>query len=266
MQLIFRLYRFSPDYVLNPEPMRTLLLFSFLTATAIGLFAQTNYGIASYYAPGLEGGKTSSGERYKHDGFTCANKDYPLGTILRVIRVDDGRAVEVRVNDCGPHKAGRVVDVSGAAAERIGLIRDGITAVRLELVKLGTGKLACGGRYRPAPAANDQPASYENTGTPKPEQPASAPVIEGQGTYRADAIQPIQEGYGVQVGSYRVYDNASEVAADLQAKGYSKVLIRLRGNVHQVVLGPFESREAAAVYRDNLLRKYKMRGFVTAIT
>ena len=70
----------------------------------------------------------------------------------------------------------------------------------------------------------------------------------------------------MQVGSYRVYDNASKVAADLQAKGFSKVLIRLRGNVHQVVLGPFENREAAAVYRDNLLRKYKMRGFVTAIT
>ncbi len=244
--------------------MRTLLLLFFLTASISGLFAQTNYGIASYYAPGLEGGKTSSGERYKHDGFTCANKDYPIGTILRVIRVDDGRAVEVRVNDCGPHKAGRVIDVSGAAAEQIGLVRDGITAVRLELVKLGAGKLACGGRYRPA--STDQPASYENTGTPQREAPASAPVIEGQGTYRADALKPIQGGFGVQVGSYRVYDNASEVAADLQAKGYSKVLIRLRGNVHQVVLGPFESREAAAVYRDNLLRKYKMRGFVTAIT
>ena len=245
--------------------MRTLLFFFLLTATTVGLFAQTNYGIASYYAPGLEGGKTSSGERYKNNGFTCANKDYPIGTILRVVRVDDGRAVEVRVNDCGPHKAGRVIDVSGAAAEQIGLVRDGITAVRLELVKLGTGKLACGGRYRPV-ATTDQPSSYENTGAPKPAEAPAAPVIEGQGTYRADALQPIQEGYGVQVGSYRVYDNASEVAADLQAKGYSKVLIRLRGNVHQVVLGPFESREAAAVYRDNLLRKYKMRGFVTAIT
>lgn len=245
--------------------MRTLLLFFFLIAISIGLSAQTNYGIASYYAPGLDGAKTSSGERYKHDGFTCANKDYPIGTILRVVRVDDGRAVEVRVNDCGPHKAGRVIDVSGAAAERIGLVRDGITAVRLELVKLGTGKLACGGRYRPS-STTDQPASYENTGAPKVEENPAAPVIEGQGTYRADALQPIQEGFGVQVGSYRVYDNASEVAADLQSKGYSKVLIRLRGNVHQVVLGPFETREAAAVYRDNLLRKYKMRGFVTAIT
>lgn len=247
--------------------MRSSLFTLFFALLSLSLASQTNYGLASYYAPGLEGGKTSSGERYKHDGFTCANKDYPIGTILRVVRVDDGRAVDVRVNDCGPHKDGRIVDVSGAAAERIGLIRDGITAVRLELVKLGTGKLACGGRYRPAAKQSEQPASYGNTGKAQPEEAApAAPVIEGQGTYRADALQPIQEGFGVQVGSYRVYDNAAKVAADLQTKGYSKVLIRLRGNVHQVVLGPFESREAAAVYRDNLLRNYKMRGFVTQIT
>ena len=69
----------------------------------------------------------------------------------------------------------------------------------------------------------------------------------------------------MQVGSYRVYENASRVAADLQAKGYSKVLIRLEGNVHQVVLGPFESREAAVTYKNNLRYKYNMEGFVTEI-
>ncbi len=250
-------------------------LFSTLCTALFAFFlsAQTSVGIASYYAPGLDGGKTSSGERYKHDGFTAANKEYPIGSIIRVIRADDGRYVDVRVNDCGPHKDGRIVDLSGAAAERIGLIRDGITQVRVELVTLGKGRLACGGEYVPATRG---PASYDNTAARSPAratapesatpQPASPSSIEGQGTFRADALRPISEGFGVQVGSYRVYDNATRVASDLQSKGYSKVLIRLRGNVHQVVLGPFESREAAAVYRDNLLRKYKLRGFVTPIT
>lgn len=251
----------------HSKPMRFFTCLFFLLFLSLSLLAQTNTGIASYYAPGLDGRKTASGERYKHDGFTCANKDYPIGTILRVIRADDGRAVEVRVNDCGPHKAGRIVDVSGAAAERIGLIRDGITQVRLELVKLGGGKLACGGTYRPA----SSPASYDNSGAAAPNntntsRSPATPAIEAQGTFRADALRPIADGFGVQVGSYRVYDNAARVAADLETKGYTKVLIRLRGNVHQVVLGPFESREAAAVYRDNLLRKYKLRGFVTPIT
>lgn len=247
--------------------MRLTLFVLSTLLISFSLCAQTTVGIASYYAPGLDGARTSSGERYRHDGFTAANKEYPIGSIIRVRRADDGRSVDVRVNDCGPHKAGRVVDLSGAAAEQIGLIRDGITQVSVELVRLGKGKLACGGEYVPK---TDAPVAYDNSGTPPaaasaPATPA-ATTIEGQGTFRAEALNPISEGFGVQVGAYRVYENATEVAADLQAKGYSKVLIRMRGNLHQVVLGPFESREAAAVYRDNLRRKYKLRGFVTPIT
>lgn len=247
--------------------MRLTLFVLSTLLISFSLCAQSNVGIASYYAPGLEGARTSSGERYRHDGFTAANKEYPIGSIIRVRRADDGRSVDVRVNDCGPHKAGRVVDLSGAAAEQIGLIRDGITQVSVELVRLGKGKLACGGEYVPK---EDAPVAYDNSGTAPaeasaPATPAATP-IEGQGTFRAEALNPISEGFGVQVGAYRVYENATEVATDLQAKGYSKVLIRMRGNLHQVVLGPFESREAAAVYRDNLRRKYKLRGFVTPIT
>lgn len=246
--------------------MRLAFCVSIALFAAFSLVGQTNVGIASYYAPGLDGAKTSSGERYRHQGFTAANKDYPIGTVLRVIRADDGRSVDVRVNDCGPHKAGRIIDLSGAAAEQIGLIRDGITQVQLQLITLGKGRLACGGRYVPA---DNGPASYDNTEQRVPGEAATQAepaAIEAQGTFRANALQPISEGFGVQVGSYRVYDNATNVAADLEAKGYSKVLIRMRGNVHQVVLGPFETRAAAEVYRDNLRRKYKLRGFVTPIT
>lgn len=231
------------------------------------LQAQTNSGIASYYAPGLHGHKTSSGERYNHQAMTCANKDYPLGTLLKVTRADDGRSVVVRVNDCGPNRPGRIVDLSGAAAIKMGLIRDGITQVNLEVVKLGKSRLACGGKYQPTPAK--RPSSYDSVPqNPKEEiaqEPKAAQPIEGQGTYRAEALRPIESGYGVQVGSYRVYSNAAAVATDLQAKGYSKVLIRLQGNVHQVVLGPFETRESADTYRRNLRKNYHMKGFVTLI-
>ncbi|PSR14621.1 MAG: hypothetical protein DA408_00125 [Bacteroidetes bacterium] len=237
---------------------------AFFLVTSLTLIAQTTTGVASYYAAGLQGRKTASGEPYDHQGFTCANRDYPFGTELKVIRVDDGRSVVVRVNDCGPHRKDRIIDVSGAAAEQIGLVRDGITLVRLELVKMGTGKMPCGKTRRPA--ASKGPTSYGNEGTPA--TPATAPPpppIEGQGTYRAEVLRPIEAGFGVQVGSYRVYENAAEVAADLQAKGYSKVLIRLQGNVHQVVLGPFNTHDSAEEYRKNLLAKYQIRGFVTEI-
>ncbi len=236
-----------------------------LLLSVIYLQAQTTSGIASYYAPGLHGHKTSTGERYNHKAMTCANKDYPVGTLLKVTRADDGRSVVVRVNDCGPHRAGRIIDLSGAAALQMGLIRDGITQVNLEVVKLGSGRLACGGKYQAVVPKG--PASYDAVEQPKEEGlvPKAAQPIEAQGTYRAEALQAIESGYGVQVGSYRVYSNATAVAADLQAKGYSKVLIRLQGNVHQVVLGPFETRENADTYRINLRKNYNMKGFVTLI-
>ncbi len=240
--------------------------FLILLLSIVGLHAQATSGIASYYAPGLHGHKTSSGERYDHNAMTCANKDYPLGTLLKVTRVDDGRSVVVRINDCGPNRAGRIIDLSGAAAVKMGLIRDGITQVNVEVVRLGKGRLACGGKYQPSTAAKG-PASYDKVITLKDEAvaPKATQPIEGQGTYRAEALQPIESGFGVQVGSYRVYTNAAAVAADLQAKGYSKVLIRLQGNVHQVVLGPFETRASADTYRRNLRKNYNMKGFVTVI-
>lgn len=242
--------------------------FIILFLCIFSLQAQTTSGVASYYAPGLHGNKTSTGERYDHKAFTCANKEYPVGTMLKVTRIDDGRSVVVRVNDCGPHVGTRIIDLSGAAALKIGLIRDGLTQVRLDVVKLGTsGVLACGrAKYIPK---SDQPASYDVVSVPKGEEqeelPKVAPVIEGQGTYRAEALSPIESGFGVQVGAYRSYDNAKEVATGLQAKGYSKVLIRLQGNLHQVVLGPFDTRENAHTYRRNLYSNYRVKGFVTVI-
>ena len=244
-----------------------IITFLALLLSAVGLQAQATSGVASYYAPGLHGAKTSSGERYDHKAMTCANKDYPLGTLLKVTRVDNGRSVVVRVNDCGPNRAGRIIDLSGAAAVKIGLIRDGITQVNVEVVRLGKGRLACGGKYQPVTAAKE-PASYDTVIELKDGEniaPKAAQPIEGQGTYRAEALQPIESGFGVQVGSYRVYSNAAAVAADLQAKGYSKVLIRLQGNVHQVILGPFQTRENADTYQRNLRKNYNMKGFVTVI-
>ena len=250
-------------------PMKNLLFIFLVTISFLPqLNAQATSGIASYYAPGFDGNPTSTGEKYNHKAMTCANRDFPVGTILRVTRVDDGRWVDVRVNDCGPHRAGRVVDLSGAAAERIGLIRDGLAQVNLAIIKMGTGRTPCGESYQ-APVTSTTPIAYDNVGSPpanaQPPVSTPRPQLEGQGTFRAEALQPIESGFGVQVGSFRYYENATKVAADLQTKGFSKVLIRLQGNVHQVVLGPFETRGAAQVYRDNLWRNYKQRGFVTAI-
>ena len=88
-------------------------------------------GIASYYGPGLHGRPTASGERFNQNAMTAAHRKLPFGTCLRVVNMENGRSVDVRVNDRGPYKEGRIVDVSLAAAKKLGLVDKGLARVRL---------------------------------------------------------------------------------------------------------------------------------------
>jgi len=88
-------------------------------------------GLASYYGPGLAGRPTANGEKFDPKGFTAAHKKLPFGTCLRVVNMENGRSVQVRVNDRGPFVKGRVVDVSLAAAKQLDMLEKGIARVRL---------------------------------------------------------------------------------------------------------------------------------------
>ena len=91
-------------------------------------------GKATYYANSLAGRRTASGERYDPRAFTAAHKTLAFGTMVKVVRVDDGREVVVRINDRGPFAGDdRVIDLSRAAAEQLGMIRDGVVPVRVVL-------------------------------------------------------------------------------------------------------------------------------------
>ena len=102
--------------------------------TQVSLPADAECGGASYYSDGLAGAQTASGEIYDPGKYTAAHKTLPFGTNVRVTRVDDGRSVEVTVNDRGPFIEGRVIDLSRDAAEDIGLIIDGVTDVCVEVL------------------------------------------------------------------------------------------------------------------------------------
>lgn len=95
----------------------------------------TQRGEASWYGPGFHGRKTASGERFNQHGLTAAHRKLPLGTKARVTNLDNGKTVEVKINDRGPYVRGRIIDLSKAAAERLGMKDAGTTPVRLEVTK-----------------------------------------------------------------------------------------------------------------------------------
>jgi rare lipoprotein A len=87
---------------------------------------------ASWYGGSLHGGPTASGEPFNQYDLTAAHKTYPFGTRLRVTNPGNGKSVIVRVNDRGPFIRGRDIDLSYAAAQRLDMLRSGVTPVLIE--------------------------------------------------------------------------------------------------------------------------------------
>ncbi len=93
-------------------------------------------GECSYYADKFHGKKTANGEIYDMNQYTAAHRTLPFNTILEVTNIKNGKTVRIRINDRGPFKKGRILDLSLAAAKKIDLIRSGITQIEAKIIKL----------------------------------------------------------------------------------------------------------------------------------
>ena len=93
------------------------------------------YGMASWYGPDFHGKPTSSGEIYDMHQLTCAHNTLPLGTVVMVTNLENGKALELKVNDRGPFVKERIIDLSYAAAQMLGVWKNGTAHVKLEVVE-----------------------------------------------------------------------------------------------------------------------------------
>jgi rare lipoprotein A len=165
----------------------------------------TEKGLASWYGEPYHGRLTASSEVYDMHDMTAAHRTLPFGTLVEVTRRDTGADVEVRVNDRGPFIRGRIIDLSYAAAKRIGLDRDGVAPVRIRVV--GVGK----------------------------------PPKKQTGESARTAMQPEGEVcLWIQVGAFGDIDNARRAERRLEDAGESAVIIEGPGGLHRVRVGPFD--------------------------
>jgi len=102
--------------------------------------AQQLSGVASYYADEFNGRLTANGEVFDMYQMTAAHRTLPFNTVVKVYNMDNGRTVTVRINDRGPFKDNRVIDLSLGAARKIGLVANGTAPVRLEILQIGPSK------------------------------------------------------------------------------------------------------------------------------
>jgi rare lipoprotein A len=97
-------------------------------------------GLASWYGGKFHGRLTSSGEVFDTNEMTAAHRTLPFGTVLKVTNLDNGKTAVVRINDRGPFVEGRIIDLSRAGAEAIGMVGQGVARVSLEIVEFATDK------------------------------------------------------------------------------------------------------------------------------
>jgi rare lipoprotein A len=130
----------------------------------------TEEGLASWYGPGYHGRPTANGEVFDAHALTAAHPVLPMAVCVQVDNLDNGRSVMVRINDRGPFVPGRIIDLSQAAAEVIGMLSRGLAPVRVTAVALAADGDPCPA----APQARTRPPPGSYSGRAGPPAPAVA--------------------------------------------------------------------------------------------
>lgn len=201
--------------------IKQFLIIAFLSLSVnISLFAGTVYksGVtASYYAEAFHGKKTSNGERFNMYAFTCAHKSLPFNTVLKVTNLRNGKSVQVRVNDRGPFVSGREIDLSKAAAVKLGMIGSGTTKVRLEIVKMGPKTKAS---VQTAKKAQQMMAKIDAKSAKKTTSKTTKTVTS---TVKREA----GTRWDFQLGSFASKENANKRAQALIKAGFNNVVFQI---------------------------------------
>jgi rare lipoprotein A len=107
-------------------------------------FHRTQNGLASWYGTEEQGKLTANGERFDRKKFTAASRKLPFNTMVRVTNRENGRSVEVRINDRGPFTKNRLLDLSEAAAKALDMKKSGVTPIKIEVLEQAQPPLAPG--------------------------------------------------------------------------------------------------------------------------
>ena len=211
-------------------------------------------GTASWYGTKFHGQNTANGEVYDLYGMSAAHKTLPLPSYVRVTNLDNNRTVILRVNDRGPFYSDRIIDLSYAAAKKLGYAETGTARVKVEGIDPQQWWAAKG---RPAPLMLNEPQVAQNSApvitasagtieqwTPPPQQHAAAVVPVQLADAKKNASAPASGQY-LQVGAFANPDAAellrSKLSGMVSAPVFISSIVRNQQTLHRVRLGPIGS-------------------------
>ena len=222
----------------------TVLFATIIAGSAFADYYKTNATV-SFYADDFHGKKTSSGETFNMYDYTCANKTLPFGTILKLTNPDNGKTINVRVNDRGPFVPERELDLSKAAASALGFIKDGTAKVNIEIVQIAaetkisqqTAEKAITIMKERFPEWN--PDVQANTVSVAEKTPAA--------TTAAKKIYEAGKVWDIQLGSFKNMEYANELAQKLLKDGFSNVVYQKTDDITRVIIRKTPSEEMPAL-------------------
>ena len=248
-----------PDAVPRVEPLSrlanrpyTVLGRDYVPATTLKAYRER--GVASWYGRKFHGQRTSIGETYDMFAMTAAHPTLPLPSYARVTNVATGQSVVVRVNDRGPFLHDRLIDLSYAAAHRIGIAQRGSGEVEVEAILPGAPSVAA----TLAPLAPVASAPVVATPGEVTLVPASAPA-----SMAAAPVSP--GGYAVQLGAFASYANAQNFLVHAQnqlASASVEAKVRQSGGLYRVYVGPYADRDEAHRVGERITQAF---GFATSV-
>jgi rare lipoprotein A len=212
-------------------------------------------GIASWYGRKFHGEKTSTGEVYDMYAMTAAHPTLPIPSYARVTGVASGRSVVVRVNDRGPFLHDRVIDLSYAAAHRIGIAQKGSGEVVVEAILPGEAVLVAAAPLPPLAVASSVPGASGVTTAPVAVVAAPDPI----------PVQSAAGGFVVQLGAFGSFPNAQNFVEHVQNQiGTAQVEPKIRqvGGLFRVYVGPYADRDEARRAAERLKTAF---GFATTV-
>jgi rare lipoprotein A len=179
--------------------------------------ARSLTGVASWYGPGFNGHRTSSGAIYNQEDLSAASTLFPLGTQLMVTNLANGRAVKVLVNDHGPYVNGRDLDLSHRAAMVLGMLKPGIARVRMDVVSATPGGPPVGPRYFVQVGSFTDPANAQRVGEQLERYYDDVQVIE--------ATSDVSRYYRVRMGMFTDRTSAEQRALTITHIGFRPMII-----------------------------------------
>lgn len=250
-----------PDAVPRAEPLHrfanrpyVVMGREYVPATAVGPYRER--GMASWYGRMFHGRKTSIGEVYDMYAMTAAHPTLPLPSYARVTSVANGRSVVVRVNDRGPFLHGRIVDLSYAAAHKLGIAQKGSGEVVVEAVLPGDATFVASAA--PATVTTPLASAPPVVSAPVPSA-AGAPIAGGT------PLDAAAGGFVVQLGAFASEPNAQQFLAHVQgvlAQAAVEPRVRQAAGLYRVYVGPYPSRDEARRTADRLAQSF---GVATAV-